>query len=378
MFITVSGACVGSFLNVVIYRLPHGRSLVYPSSHCPKCGTTLQWFDNVPVIAWFYLGGQCRRCKAAISFQYPLIEAVTATLFGGLFYVYYMTGFRPEFGDVGFGQTWPAFLVQLTLIGGLIAATAIDARLYIICLEIPWLTTLVAMLVLPVGVWQLPGMKDVCPEVNRAGVGVALGGAIALVMAIGLLRIGWLPYSFPEEQNDNGQPQEQALPSTQSLLAHPHPRREVTKELPFVFLPLIGALIGVWVSLNYNQAQTPLPPWVLVLSGTICGYLTGAGMIWFTRILGTWAFGREAMGLGDVHLLAAIGAVVGPWNTILVFFVAPFIGLLGTILVVGVSRMFRGEVRVIPYGPYLAAAAVAIMMCRRPLLEFLTIYGLAG
>jgi leader peptidase (prepilin peptidase)/N-methyltransferase len=75
------GACIGSFLNVVIFRLPLGQSIVSPPSRCPKCGYRLKWYDNVPIFGWLLLGGRCRHCKNLISVQYPLVELVTALLF---------------------------------------------------------------------------------------------------------------------------------------------------------------------------------------------------------------------------------------------------------------------------------------------------------
>ncbi len=69
------GAVVGSFLNVVIHRLPRGESLVRPRSHCPSCGETIRWFDNLPVLSWILLGARCRRCRARIALRYPLVEA---------------------------------------------------------------------------------------------------------------------------------------------------------------------------------------------------------------------------------------------------------------------------------------------------------------
>jgi leader peptidase (prepilin peptidase) / N-methyltransferase len=76
-----TGGAVGSFLNVVVYRLPAGMSLVRPGSHCPACRHPIRWFDNVPIFAWIALGGRCRDCKAAISPRYPLVEGVTAVAF---------------------------------------------------------------------------------------------------------------------------------------------------------------------------------------------------------------------------------------------------------------------------------------------------------
>ncbi|MFH1265204.1 MAG: prepilin peptidase [Planctomycetota bacterium] len=75
------GGAVGSFLNVVVYRLPLGKSLVYPGSHCPACEHPIRWHDNVPVLSWFLLRGRCRDCAAKFSFRYPAVEAITAVLF---------------------------------------------------------------------------------------------------------------------------------------------------------------------------------------------------------------------------------------------------------------------------------------------------------
>ncbi|MGH2607586.1 MAG: prepilin peptidase [Tepidiformaceae bacterium] len=75
------GAVIGSFLNVVILRLPRGQSLVRPASHCGSCGKPIRWFDNLPVLSFLWLRGRCRHCEARISWRYPVIEATTALLF---------------------------------------------------------------------------------------------------------------------------------------------------------------------------------------------------------------------------------------------------------------------------------------------------------
>ncbi len=79
-FAGVFGAMIGSFLNVVAYRLPRAESLAHPGSHCPKCETPIKVYDNVPVFGWLLLRGRCRSCRAPISPRYPIIEALTAVL----------------------------------------------------------------------------------------------------------------------------------------------------------------------------------------------------------------------------------------------------------------------------------------------------------
>jgi len=87
-FAAAFGAVVGSFLNVIIYRLPLGRSIVWPSSACPQCGRELSWYENVPVVSWAALLARCRTCRAPISIRYPLIEALTAAMFAGAWWYY--------------------------------------------------------------------------------------------------------------------------------------------------------------------------------------------------------------------------------------------------------------------------------------------------
>jgi leader peptidase (prepilin peptidase)/N-methyltransferase len=81
LWLVVLGGCVGSFLNVVIYRIPAGKSVVHPGSHCPQCGHAIRWYDNVPVLSWCWLRARCRDCHAAISMRYPLVESAVAGIF---------------------------------------------------------------------------------------------------------------------------------------------------------------------------------------------------------------------------------------------------------------------------------------------------------
>lgn len=82
----IFGACIGSFLNVVVYRIPAGISLVYPPSRCPRCFHGLGISENVPIFGWLWLRGRCRWCKTKISSRYPIVEAVTGTIFALVFW----------------------------------------------------------------------------------------------------------------------------------------------------------------------------------------------------------------------------------------------------------------------------------------------------
>ncbi|HVT04430.1 MAG TPA: prepilin peptidase [Thermoanaerobaculia bacterium] len=82
LYVFLLGAIIGSFLNVVIYRYPHGESLAFPGSHCPNCGAPIRFYDNVPVLSWVLLRGRCRACHQSIAVRYPLVE-----LANGLFYL---------------------------------------------------------------------------------------------------------------------------------------------------------------------------------------------------------------------------------------------------------------------------------------------------
>jgi leader peptidase (prepilin peptidase) / N-methyltransferase len=110
MVAALAGLLIGSFLNVVAWRLPRGESLVHPGSACPACGTPIKPYDNVPVLSWLLLRGRCRRCDARISARYPLVELATAVL-----YVAVVLG-RDGALDIALGLLLVTALVPITLI----------------------------------------------------------------------------------------------------------------------------------------------------------------------------------------------------------------------------------------------------------------------
>src|SRR3954463_7171009 len=80
LWVFATGAVVGSFLNVVIARVPKGQSIVSPGSRCPRCGNAIAWYDNIPIVSWILLRARCRKCGQPISSRYPMVELLTGVL----------------------------------------------------------------------------------------------------------------------------------------------------------------------------------------------------------------------------------------------------------------------------------------------------------
>ncbi len=129
LWLTALGGLIGSFVNVVVYRLPAGMSIVRPGSHCPACQHPIRWFDNVPVLSWFMLCGRCRDCRAAISPRYPLVEAAVAGLFLLLAFGELFPGGgnlpRPR-DPLSEAQLWGIYAYHLVLLCTLLAAALVQ------------------------------------------------------------------------------------------------------------------------------------------------------------------------------------------------------------------------------------------------------------
>jgi leader peptidase (prepilin peptidase) / N-methyltransferase len=241
--ITLLGLCVGSFLNVCIYRLPRGESLVSPPSRCPACGRPLRWFDNVPVVSWVLLRGRCGQCRAPISAQYPIIEIITALL-------------------------W---------------------------LLIAWLT--------PPG-WLLASR-------------LVLGTALIVLFMIDL--------------------EHQLLPNR---------------------ITLPGIAVGFAFSL-----VTPVGP-----VNSLLGILLGGGVL-YAIAAGYYLLRKEeGMGMGDVKMLAMVGAFLG-WRAVLLTLVLS--SFAGAVIGVLIMVWHRGNLRyALPFGTFLAVGTLISMLVGEPLLTW--------
>ncbi len=131
IFLCLVGLSVGSFLNVVIYRLPRGLSISEPArSFCPACGRSIAWYDNLPLLSWIFLGGRCRKCQGLISVQYPLVEALTGLIFVLVYQLLFLDDARAGLGSLALPADWPLLVAWLVLIAGLVACSAMDIVSY--------------------------------------------------------------------------------------------------------------------------------------------------------------------------------------------------------------------------------------------------------
>ncbi len=179
----VTGLMVGSFLNVVVWRLPRGENLAKPRSACPGCGTMIAWYDNIPVLSWLLLGARCRQCKTGIAIRYPLVELLT----GALFLLAWL-----EYSD----HVPSAILVALYL-AALVAISFIDLDHRIIPDAISKPGMLLFLFAAPLSLlhdtatlaWTRPWVSGAKPALNAlldAGLGIAVGaGVILFIRTVG-------------------------------------------------------------------------------------------------------------------------------------------------------------------------------------------------
>jgi leader peptidase (prepilin peptidase)/N-methyltransferase len=362
------GSLIGSFANVVIGRLPEGRSIVHPGSSCPSCGRRLGPAELVPILSWALQGARCRGCGARISARYPLVEALVATGFAALAWRW-----SPLDEPV-------AFLALATWWTLLVVATFIDLDTF----EIPDVVTLpgaTAMLV-AAAVWgDVAGL----PDLSGAATGAAIGaGLLTLINRLGALvlrrfrdtRERLWPIGFDQANlaaltGALGGFVVGAAAAAASLGANLATRRTLRLPEGIVWLAWLAAIA--------------LAPVTIGLPAAIGGSLAAAGLAawvgawtWWIHDLRTPAHGAEAatdappdgsdepvaMGFGDVKLAALLGAVLG-WERLLVaLFAAVLVGA-----VVGLIQRAAGGTRVVPFGPFLALGGVLALFFGDALLR---------
>ena len=247
------GACVASFLNVVIWRAPRGESIVSPPSHCPKCNAPIRWWQNIPILSWLALRGRCAACKAPISPRYICVE-----LLGGLLFLAVFLKYNP---------------------------LAVNESLFaVMCMS------LAAM-----WIWT------------------------ALMIA----------GSFIDFDH-------QLLPD---------------------FTTVGGMVLGVVV----NGVSSLLNRSASGMLWSLAGLAFGFGLLWLVRWIGSKAFRREAMGMGDVFLMGAVGALFGPVAVLVTLILSSVFGSIVGVGMILLSKAKLGKFVAIPYGPYICLGCLAWM-----------------
>ena len=359
------GACVGSFINVVAYRMPLGMSVINPPSRCPTCGRRLRLHENIPILGWAFARGRCSTCRVSISLQYPGIELLVALMFAATYWMSFVAepsgwwgrSWAQWFQHYGLVATLPGLVAVLTLLSCLVASTLTDVRTFTIPLGVTLTATVTG-----VAAWALQGALATevmaatwpLPSVSWWVAGASLGGGVAVLGANALLHTGSLTRSFA----DYGE----FVKDGETLAEYPHARREMEHEVILLGGIIVAALVG---ALSLGGVQGIPPPVMQGLCAPVFGYMIGAGTVWVVRIVATWIKGVEAMGMGDVHLLGAAGACLGWIDPLAAFFIAPFSGL-AWVGAAGVVKLASGKPlrRELPYGPHLAVAVVALVLCR--------------
>lgn len=239
------GLSVGSFVNVLVWRLPNRMSLWRPPSHCPKCKNRLKWYHNIPVVSYVFLGGRCGFCRTRISWIYPAVELIS----GGLFFVFFL-----RYG------------LSVTTLGFWYLSTVLIAILFI---------------------------------------------------------------DF----------QHQIIPNS---LSYP------------------TVVVGVAVAFFSNHLSWQQS--ILGAAGAFFGFL---GIAYLGRLL----FKKDSLGGGDIKLAAGLGAFLGLWKVILVVILSAAVGLIFSLIAMAVSSSIRKD-RIIPFGPFLAIAALIAGVWGDTILNF--------
>jgi len=244
IFAFIFGACIGSFLNVCIYRIPEGKSIVHPPSACPQCGYRIRFYDNIPIVSYILLRGRCRRCKVHIPVRYPLVELVTGIAALAVFLKY--------------GPTLAAGIYFL-FIAVLLVITFIDID------------------------------HQIIPDI---------------------LSVTGIPLFF-----------------------------------------LLGFLV-------------PFITW----KDALIGILAGGGLLYAVAFGYQLLTGRDGMGGGDIKLLAMIGAMIGWQGILFTVFVSSLSGtIVGLLLALPSGRSMKSR---LPFGPFLAAGAIAYLFCGPALIRW--------
>jgi leader peptidase (prepilin peptidase)/N-methyltransferase len=335
----VFGCIVGSFLNVCIHRMPRDESIVHPPSHCPHCGYSIPWYLNIPLVTWVSLRGKCANCGATISVRYFLVELLTGLMFASCWLC---------FGH----QSAAVALVYCVFIAGLIAATFIDFEHFIIPDEI----TIGGMVVGFCGALLAPQSHLSVPwfrPVRTAGAAMTdsvIGMAVGAAVVYGILRLGKLLFgryriSLPQPTRIFFTETAVKLPDQEIAYEELFYRSSDTIHLQAQRVELIDRC--------YTDVTIRLQPARLRIGDD---EFDPDKVLMLEAVTDQIVLPREAMGLGDVKFMAAIGAFLGWPGVLFSLAISSVIGaIVGVGLIVCKKQSWSSR---LPYGPYIAVAAL--------------------
>jgi leader peptidase (prepilin peptidase)/N-methyltransferase len=332
----VFGCIVGSFLNVCIYRLPLGMSIITPRSHCPHCKYSIPWYLNIPLVTWLALRGRCKNCGAPISARYFVVELLTGVAFLSCWLA---------FGNASHPlPSMPGALVYAVFLAGLIVATFIDFEHFIIPDEITFggmAVGFAASLFLP----SLQGANTLSVGMQRSFIGAVVGAAtIYAILRLGKLLFGrqWVKW-----------PKDAKIIFTETSVHLPD------KEIPYEELFYRKSdVIVLWartlelVDRGYQNVLVRLSPSALEIGEE---KMNPDDVPCLEAVSTEIVLPREAMGLGDVKFMGAIGAFIGWQGVMFSLMLSSMIGAVVGVTLIAMRR--RAWSSRMPYGPYIALAA---------------------
>jgi leader peptidase (prepilin peptidase) / N-methyltransferase len=323
------GAAVGSFLNVCVHRMPREQSIVTPPSSCPHCGQRIRWFDNIPLVSYLVLRGRCRNCGTHFTARYFLVELLTAVLFLTIWL---------RFGG------WLAPIYWL-LVGGLIAATFIDFEHFIIPNEITYGGVVLGLLL---STLYPPLMRahSVPHSLGRSFLGMLTGGAVLMVIVeVGKLIFG--RHKIPLDPDTQIVVTGEKLCIGDEEMAWPDLFYRESDAIEFHAKSLKFA------DKTFENVKVVIHETKLTVNGQDYD-LASLGPIEATADL--IIIPREAMGLGDVKLMAAIGAFLGWRAALFTVFASSLVGgVVGLALILMKRTDWQSR---IPYGPYIVIGSL--------------------
>lgn len=340
----VYGSMIGSFLNVCIHRMPREESIVSPPSHCPHCNYSIPWFLNIPLVTWLCLRGKCANCRAPISVRYFLVELLTGIAFLGCWL---------SFG----GQSVLLALVYCVLLAGFIVATFIDFEHLIIPDEIT-LGGIIAGFLCSLAVPALHHQSTAAAALQSSFWGIAVGGGLLYLC----VRAGKL---FFGRQNIELAPGSRIIFTETGLLLGD---KEILYEEMFYrksdTIKLEARTVEL-VDRCYKDVPVRLAPDTLKVGEET---FNPEEILYLEVVTDKIVLPREAMGLGDVKFMAAIGAFLG-WRGVAFSLMASSIigSVVGVILILLGKQAWSSR---LPYGPYIALAATIWIFAGRNLMKW--------